>query len=160
MSTGGERDEEGVRHFVEKFALTFSDLGFPRMPARVLGTLMVAEEPGLTAGQIGERLGVSAAAVSGAVRYLIQVGMVTREPVPGSRSDRYRLPDDPWYLASAQKNGVYKRVAEMVHDGVVVVGDESTPSGARLAEMRDFLLFIQDSLGDILDRWERTRAKA
>jgi DNA-binding transcriptional regulator GbsR (MarR family) len=157
VAVDSTRDEEGVRHFVERFALTLSNLGFPRMSARVLGTLMVAVEPGLTAGQIGQRLGVSAAAVSGAVRYLVQVGMVAREPVPGSRSDRYRLPDDPWYLAGAAKSGVYKRVADLVQEGVVVVGDETSPSGARLAEMRDFMLFIQDSLVDILDRWERTR---
>src|SRR5437667_6642501 len=96
----GERDEEAVRRFVEHLAMTLYDLGFPRMPARVLCTLMVAEDGAMTAGQIGEWLGVSAAAVSGAVRYLVQVGMVQREPTPGSRSDRYRAMGNTWYMAS------------------------------------------------------------
>jgi len=43
------------------------------MAARVLFAIMCAEADALTAAQIGERLGISPAAVSGAVRYLIQI---------------------------------------------------------------------------------------
>ena len=64
------RDEEGVRLFVERMAMTWADLGFPRMPARILITLLAADEPALTAAELGERLEVSPAAISGAVRYL------------------------------------------------------------------------------------------
>ncbi|MFC0532248.1 GbsR/MarR family transcriptional regulator [Phytohabitans kaempferiae] len=152
-----ERDEQVVSRFVEHFAMTMNDLGFPRMPARVLGALTVADEPGLTAGEIGERLGVSPAAISGAVRYLVQVGLVAREPVPGSRSDRYRLPNQAWYLASQQKGGTYKRIAEVVQEGVDAVGDDASPSGQRLVEMRDFFLFMQDAVGELLAKWDEAR---
>ncbi|BCB87287.1 GbsR/MarR family transcriptional regulator [Phytohabitans suffuscus] len=152
-----ERDEQVVSRFVEHFAMTMNDLGFPRMPARVLGALTVADDGALTAGQIGERLGVSPAAVSGAVRYLVQIGMVVREPVPGSRSDRYRLPDQAWYLATQQKGGTYKRVADIVQEGVEAVADPSSPSGRRLVEMRDFFLFMQDEVGELLAKWEVVR---
>jgi DNA-binding transcriptional regulator GbsR (MarR family) len=152
-----ERDEDAVRRFVEHFAMTLSDLGFPRMPARVLAVLSVADEPGLTAGQIGERIGVSPAAVSGAVRYLMQLQFIVREPVPGSRSDRYRMPDDPWYTAGLVRGGVYKRMADIIQEGVEAVSDPSSPSGARLAEVRDFYLFIQDGMLELLDRWEKAR---
>ncbi len=50
--------------------------GMPRMPARVMMALIAAPEGGYTASQLGERLGVSAAAVSGAVRYLQQLHFV------------------------------------------------------------------------------------
>jgi DNA-binding transcriptional regulator GbsR (MarR family) len=152
-----ERDEEAVGRFVEHLAMTLNDLGFPRMPARVLGVLTVAEESALTAGQIGQRLGVSPAAVSGAVRYLVQVGMAVREPVAGSRSDRYRLPPQAWYLASAVKGGAYKLVADAVLEGVEAVGDEDSPAGQRLAEMRDFFLFMQEAIVDLLEKWNETR---
>ncbi|SBW18096.1 hypothetical protein FDG2_0517 [Candidatus Protofrankia californiensis] len=154
----GARDEEAVRRFVERFAMTFNDLGFPRMPARVLGTLMVADEPGLTAGEIGERLGVSAAAVSGAVRYLTQIGLVIREPVPGSRRDIYRFPDGTWYTASIQGRP-YQKVADIVREGVRAVGGDASPSGGRLADARDFFLFIQDEMDALLDRWEEVRER-
>jgi DNA-binding transcriptional regulator GbsR (MarR family) len=95
------RDEERVRAFVEQLALTFTDWGFPRMPSRVLVTLMSADEDALTAAELAERLDVSPAAISGAVRYLIHVGLLQRVPTPGSRRDRYRLPLDPWYESAS-----------------------------------------------------------
>src|SRR5262245_11520393 len=145
-----ERDEDAVRRFVEHFAVTLSDLGFPRMPARVLALLTVADEPGLTAGQIGERLGVSPAAVSGAVRYLMHLEFGVREPVPGSRSDHYRLPTDPWFTAGMVRGGIYKRFADIIQEGVDAVGDTSSPAGARLAEIHEFYLFIQEGMLELL----------
>ena len=72
-------------------------------PPGSLFTLMAADERALTAAELAERLGVSPAAISGAVRYLTQIGMLHREPSPGSRRDRYRLPDDPWYEVTLAK---------------------------------------------------------
>src|SRR5262245_47418683 len=94
--TPGPRDEEGVRQFVEHMAMMLTEWGFPRMPARVLGSMMTADEDSLTAADLAERLGVSPAAISGAVRYLTHIGLISRVPVAGSRRDRYRLPDNPW----------------------------------------------------------------
>lgn len=158
MRPDGSRDEEAVRHFVEHLALTLADMGFPRMPARVLGALMVAEEDGLTAKEIGERVGASPAAVSGAVRYLVQISLVVRAPVRGSRSDVYRMPDDTWYVASSVQDGRYRRVADLIQEGVDAVGDETSAAGLRLAEMRDFFLFLQRELGGLLAKWEKERA--
>jgi DNA-binding transcriptional regulator GbsR (MarR family) len=159
MRTEGGRDEEAVRRFVEHFAMTFADLGFPRMPARVLGTLMAADEPGLTAGEIGDRLGVSAAAISGAVRYLAHIGLIVREPVPGSRRDIYRMPNDTWYVASMVKSGAYQKIADVVSEGAKVVGDETTAPGQRIGEMRDFFHFMQDEMAQLLERWEEQRQR-
>ena len=43
----GRRNEEALRQFVERMAMTFAHWGFPRMAARVLITLMAAEEDSL-----------------------------------------------------------------------------------------------------------------
>ncbi len=59
-----------------------------RMPARVFATLLTSETASLTSAELAARLRVSRAAVSGAVRYLTQVSMVTRERDPGTRCDR------------------------------------------------------------------------
>ncbi len=150
------RDEESVRRFVEHLAMTLSDLGFPRMPARVLGALTVDEEGVMTAAQLGEWLGVSPAAASDAVRYLAQVGLVLREPVPGSRSIRYRCVSNSWYMASVAKGGVYKQVADVMSEGLDAVGT-GTEAGARITEMVDFLLFLQDEIAALVAKWQATR---
>lgn len=148
----GERDEEAVRRFVEHFAMTMDDFGFPRMNGRVLGALTVSEDGAMTAREIGEWLGVSPAAISGAVRYLVHIGMVSREPVPGSRSVRYRMVSNTWYMENIAKGGVYKIVADLVAQGAETVG-QGTPAGDRLREMADFFLFLQEELAVLVEKW-------
>lgn len=151
------RDGEEVHLFVERMAMAFADVGFPRMAGRVLFTVMSADEP-LTAAEIGERLGVSAAAVSGAVRYLTQFGMLVREPVKGSRRDRYRLPDNPWYEATITKTSLYKNFIDIANGGVDALMGRTTAAGERVAEMRDFFLFVQEEIDALGERWRARRA--
>ena len=151
------RDEEEVHLFVERMAMAFADVGFPRMAGRVLFTVMSADEP-LTAAEIGERLGVSAAAVSGAVRYLTQFAMLVREPVKGSRRDRYRMPANPWYEATITKTGLYKNFIDIANGGVDALLGRDTPAGERVAEMRDFFLFVQEEIDSLGERWRARRA--
>lgn len=154
---GVGRDEEAVRRFVEHMAMTFDDMGFPRMPARVLVTMMASDEPSLTAAELSERLEVSPAAISGAVRYLSHVGLLVREPAPGSRTHRYRLPDDVWYESSVSRQGLLKSVSDIADDGVRALGGPNTPSGRRVAEMSAFYRFIDAELDGLLARWQATK---
>jgi hypothetical protein len=120
--------------------------------------LMAADEEALTAGELAERLEVSPAAISGAVRYLIQISMVAREPVPGSRRDRYRLADDSWYEVTLAKMTLIKTIADFADQGVVAAGGATTRAGARLANMRDFYVFVQENLPDLLGAWADRKA--
>src|SRR5258708_2537107 len=108
-------------------------------------------------GDLGGRRELGPAAVSGAVRYLIQIGMLAREPVPGSRRDRYRLPDDAWYQASSLKGGLYKMIVDMAGEGVTALGGDQTASGARVAELRDVFVFLQAGAGALLDTGPESR---
>src|ERR1700712_2445479 len=94
-----KRDERALNDVVERAASILAAAGFPKMPARVLMALTVTETGGLTAVELSEQLGVSAAAISGAVRYLQTVGIARRVSQSGSRRDRYELPEDAWYAA-------------------------------------------------------------
>ncbi|MDI5938637.1 MULTISPECIES: GbsR/MarR family transcriptional regulator [unclassified Micromonospora] len=151
------RNEEAVHQFVERMAMAFAEVGFPRMAARVLFTVMSADDP-LTAAEIGERLDVSAAAVSGAVRYLTQFGMLVREPVKGSRRDRYRLPDNPWYEGTITKTGIYKNLIDLADGGVDALNGRGTVAGERVSEMRDFFVFVQEEIDSLGERWRARRA--
>jgi DNA-binding transcriptional ArsR family regulator len=150
------RDEEGVRRFVERMARLLAEWGFPRMPARVLMAVTVADEESLTAADLAERLSVSPAAISGALRYLIQVRMITREPVPGSRRDRYRLPDDIWYEVGLGEVPLFKTLGELAAEGTEALGGADTPAGKRVARMREFYHFMENEMPTLLDRWKAT----
>ena len=81
----GQRDDQAVRQFIERFASLLADSGMPRMPARIFAALLSSDTSRRTAEELAELLQVSPAAVSGGVRYLVQVGLVSREAQPGSR---------------------------------------------------------------------------
>jgi DNA-binding transcriptional ArsR family regulator len=155
--TDGVRDEEALRQYVEKMARFLADWGFPRMAARVLLLMMAADEESLTAAEIAERLSISPAAVSGAVRYLQQLELVVREPVAGSRRDRYHTPHDTWYQGALVKGGLFATLAELSAEGAVAAGGPSTPAGARLEEMSEFYEFLQVEVSGLLEKWRAQR---
>jgi DNA-binding transcriptional regulator GbsR (MarR family) len=146
-----------MRNFVEFMARTLADWGFPRMAGRVVFALMSADEPALTAGELADRLGVSPAAISAAVHYLMHINMISREPVPGSRRDRYRIIDDTWYEMTVAKMTLLKTLMDAAAQGVEAAGGQDTPSGARLAGMRDFYRFVQDEMPEVMDKWAKRK---
>jgi DNA-binding transcriptional regulator GbsR (MarR family) len=157
-STGGGRDEDAVARFVERFALTFSEAGVPRMPARVFSALLVADEGRRTAAELAETLRVSPAAVSNAVRYLTQVGLVAREREPGERRDHYRIHGgDTWYEVTVKRDAMLVRWQDDLKEGIEAVGAD-TPAGERLEETRRFYRFIHEEMPGLLKRWREVRS--
>jgi DNA-binding transcriptional regulator GbsR (MarR family) len=151
------RDDAAARDVAERIAMMMADWGFPRMPARVLMAVMTDDAEVLTAGEIGERLGVSPAAVSGAVRYLIHLRMLEKIPLPKSRRDGYRVPEDAWYEGTALKTDIYRTAAQMSAEAAKALG-EDTPAGRRMTVMREYFEFIQDQFPRILQLWKERRA--
>jgi predicted transcriptional regulator len=140
--------------FQDRIAGILTAAGFPRMPARVMMALMVSEN-GLTAAELAAELAISAAAVSGAVRYLQQIGFVARMPVSGSRRDRYAIVRS-WYAMTMTNLAVYQQVADAATRGAATLPPNSA-ARARVAEMGEFFLFIQESLGRLMAQWEERR---
>jgi DNA-binding transcriptional regulator GbsR (MarR family) len=156
-SPGGGRDEEAVMRFVERCALTLTEAGVPRMPARVFVALLVSDDGRRTAAELAEMLKVSPAAVSNAVRYLQQVRMAVREREPGERRDHYRLYNDTWYEAVTQREEMLRRWQEDMRDGIQAVGAD-TPAGRRLEETRRFYAFLLEEMPQLMERWRKLRS--
>jgi predicted transcriptional regulator len=158
MATAADRsvDPAKVDDFIERSAMVFAEWGFPRMAAKVLMALTVADAPTLTAAELAERVQASPAAISGAVRYLSQLRIIERRTVPGTRKDTYRLRADHWYASSATVTGVYTALAELAEDGRRSLPDGSS-GAARVTEMRDFFRFVAKESEGMIDRWHASR---
>ena len=150
-------DPDRVFDYIERFAAVLVAAGFPAMAARVFAALVIAESGRLSAAELAERLRVSPAAVSGAVRYLIQVGLVHKERVPGSRRDYYRMPGTMWDDLLRMRDQVMSRWAALVREGIDLVGPD-TAAGARLAEQAAFLEFATREMAGLLTRWQQYQA--
>ena len=149
--------EDPLFGYLERFSSVLVAAGIPAMPARVFAALLVADSGRLTAAELAAILRVSPAAVSGGVRYLIQVGLVHKERVPGSRRDYYRMPDDVWSDMFRLRDQVMQRWAALVREGIELVGPD-TQAGARLAEHATFFEFVSRELPEVLKRWDEYQA--
>ncbi|WP_406400642.1 MarR family transcriptional regulator [Streptomyces sp. NBC_00879] len=149
-------DEAALSRFVESFAAQLVEAGMTRMPARVFAALLAHDDGVMTSAELGEQLRVSPAAVSGAIRYLSQVNMVTREREPGSRRDRYRVSSDQWYEALTNRDQILRRWEVTLRDGIAGLG-EDTPAGRRLRETAEFFAFVQKELATMMERWREHR---
>jgi hypothetical protein len=141
----------------EQAAALLTAAGMARMPARVMMALVGSPDEGYTAAELGERLGVSAAAVSGAVRYLVSMRLIQRVSRPGDRRDRYDLVDDAWSGMITANAPMYAALAAAMDD----IADENADaplSVARARDVADFLRYLAERMPRLADEWRAQRA--
>lgn len=136
----------------EQAAAMLTAAGMARMPARVMMALVGSPDEGYTAAELGERLGVSPAAVSGAVRYLVSMRLVQRVSRPGDRRDRYDLTDDAWQGMVTSNAPLYASLAASLEQ----IADENADaplSVARARRVADFLRYLSTRMPQIVEEW-------
>lgn len=154
----GAAVSDGTDRFIERFAELLVTSGIARMPSRVFAALMVSEAGSLTATELADRLQVSPAAVSGAVRYLTGVKMIDRRRPLGARRDEYWLHDDRWYEMVMQRDSLLQAWSAQMKEGVAAVGSD-TPAGRRMAVTAAFFDFLYDEMQAMMGRWAQRRAQ-
>lgn len=158
MSDGqNPRDDEAVARFIERFAVLLANAGMPRMPARVFCALMCDDDGHATAAELAQRLRVSPAAISGAVRYLVPLGLIRRVRLPGERRDRYRVDEDVWYELFVNRERWMDNWLATLADGVTAVGGH-TGAGERLRQTHRYFEFLRDELKGVIERWRAVEA--
>ncbi len=140
----------------ERAASIMTAAGMPRMPARVMMALIAAPADGYTSADLCERLGVSPAAVSGAMRYLEQVNFIHRRTVRGERRERYLLLPQALYHSIVNNTPVYNRSAAALDEMAAGLdGDDVAQSRAR--DIAEFLRFLSRRMPQLVDEWEAGR---
>jgi len=126
------------------------------MASRVMMALVGSPDEGYSASELAERLGVSAAAVSGAVRYLQTIRIVHRISRAGERRDRYDLIDDGWHAVLTANSPLYEMLADMI-DAVADDNPGAPQSVGRAREMAGFFRFLTDRMPRLLEEWDEIR---
>lgn len=152
-----EDERRTLLEVVEHLAMIMTESGLPRMPARVFAYVLADDAEIYTAGELSEGLRVSPAAISGAVRYLVNTGLLAKQRRPGDRRDHYRVFDDDVFGAMMSQRGpVLGRWADAFNEAVETLGSDR-PGGRRLAEGALFFEFMQADQQHVLDRWNAYR---
>lgn len=122
------------------------------MASRVFALLLSRDDGSATSAELATALQASPAAISGAVRYLIQLHLITRAHRPGERRDVYRLLSDDWYEMVGHREHELQQWAKLSREGVDVVGAD-TRAGRRLEETARFFEFLVNEIPSVLARW-------
>lgn len=140
----------------ERAAAMLTAAGMPRMAARTMMALVGAPDEGYSAADLAERLGVSAAAVSGAVRYLQTIRIVHRVSRASDRRDRYELIDDGWHAVLMGNTPLYEMLADMI-DTIADDNADAPLARERAREMSGFFRFLAQRMPRLLDEWDEHR---
>jgi predicted transcriptional regulator len=157
-------DADGADHaellrFVERFALLLAGSGMSRMPARVFAYVLAHDAERYTAAELATALQVSPAAISGAVRTLVQAGLLGKEREPGARVDTYRIYDeDVWGTITAQRSQQIAPFEQLAEEGAELLGPH-TPGGRRMRETQEFYAFMRRTFSEMIEEWRQHRRK-
>lgn len=154
-----EGTDDAVLRAVERFAMMMEVMGLQRMPSRIFAYALIDDSDRYTAAEFARALRVSPAAVSGAVRTLVLMGLLGKEREPGSRSDQYRIYDDDiWRSITMNMLPLLERAAEGVQDAMEALGDRD-PGARRLRESREYFRFMAREFPPVIERWHEHRER-
>jgi hypothetical protein len=141
---------------VEQLGAALADAGLPSLPSRVFSALLMDDDGRMTSAELTEVLGVSPAAISGAVKYLGHLQMLRREREPGSRRDVYVVDDDAWHGAMMRRDQAYAPILRAL-DGALASRAPGDPAYQRIRLSAEFLRFVDAELADLSERWAAHR---
>jgi DNA-binding transcriptional regulator GbsR (MarR family) len=140
-------------HFIETMGLVLESDGLPRIAGRILGLLLVSEEP-RSLDDLAAELGVSKASVSTNTRLLEQRGVLERVSRPADRRDYYQVPRDLFSHTMAQRLARWERFHESIGDALATVPIRSPVVRERLEEYQAAYSYMAQLIRDALARWQ------
>lgn len=160
MARGSKRDDpDKLAQFVEEFALTCEQSGWPRIAGKILGWLLVCEAPQQDAEQLATALQASKASISTMTRFLDDRGFIERTALPGDRRVYYRIRAGVWsHLLRERLKGV--AVMRALADRAAALVEHRPPAQrARAEEMAAFYAWWEREMPALFDRWEQQVAE-
>ena len=154
-----ELDDE-TRTFVEDFASSWESANNTRMDGRVLGLLIIVDEPYLSSARIARLLQASTGAVSMATRALVSVGFIKRHALPGDRAHYFRVEDDVWGAFLSGEREYLRRMKGTVIGGLGLVAEDAAGHRTRLRNAQRYMTWLEGYHRKMLADWEAYRDAA
>ena len=151
-------DEERAEllDYVERFSEILVAGGMQRMSARLFTYVLADDAVSYTAAELAEGMGISLAAVSGAVRDLSMSGLLVKARRPGTRADVYQLnEDDIWGTIFLSRSPFIDRYRALAIEGASTL--PPGPGRERLKQTAEFMDFWLQEILTVRDRWEAYR---
>ena len=138
--------------FAEQLAMLYERVGMPRMAGRILGWLLVGDEPHPTLDQLARDVGGSKASMSTMSRLLEQMGIAARHRRPGERRDRIGIRPDVWSELSGHQVALARSIRELCDRTLEALPRRPGASG-RLLGYRAQYAFLEEELPRVFARF-------
>jgi DNA-binding transcriptional regulator GbsR (MarR family) len=151
---------EKTQAFVEKMGLMFERMGSTRTAGRLMGLLLVADEP-MSLTDMAETLNVSKASMSTNARMAEQIEMARRVSLPGDRRDYYEITPRFFERMVDRRIQMIDAFINLTDEGLAAVGDDNASARVRMEKMKEFYSFFLAELEALLGRWrDRERGES
>ncbi|MEK4910069.1 GbsR/MarR family transcriptional regulator [Niallia sp. FSL M8-0099] len=147
-----EYDEE-KQVFVEKLGIYYEDYGIPRIGGRILGLLLVSNQP-ISAEQMSNLLKVSRGSVSTNVRLLVSMGLLEKVSAVGDRTDYYSVSESIWDNAIKTRIDGFKNLKNIVELGLKAL-EEHSDANKKFSEMLLWVDSMISSHEKVLLEWRK-----
>jgi hypothetical protein len=145
--------------FVESMGRYFEQFGLSRIGGRLLGLLMIAEEP-LSLDDMATTLSVSRASISTNIRLVTTTRMAELVTKPGDRRDYYQFTHDAWGQALHAEMNSLPPLRRMAARALAALDPGDHNARAQLEDLVDFCDFSIEEHHNMIARWrERLRAR-
>lgn len=139
---------------VEDIGLLWEEFGMMRMDGRVLGYLMLSNEPQVSTAELRQALKASAGSISTSTRRLKEFGFIQLVAVPGERSRFFVAGDDVWGTFLATESKAYVRARHLAEQILDRLGEVDVQPRVRFENMRDYHEWLELHHQMLLERWE------
>ena len=130
--------------------------GFPPVVGRLIGYLAVCDPREQSISELAEALLASRSAISNAVSYLENLGLIERSRAAGERMDRVRIS-----MSSSSAKGFdlseYREMAELAREGLQLLADAPPERRAVLLEWAAFADFLTERMPTWEQEWKAHR---
>ena len=139
---------------IERVGVVHDRFGLPPAAGRVLGLLLVCEQPELTFDQIRSELSLSKSSTSAALNLLLQVGTIEYGIRSGERKRYSRKRFEHWERSLLERMSMLFSLRGPLAEALELRRDASEASNRAIARMVDFLGYLEGQIDDVYRRWE------
>jgi len=143
--------------FIDRFTDAWELMRGKRITGRVLGLLIITDEPSLTSADLVRLLDASPGTISTATRSLMGSGYITRLSVSHSRVAHFRAEEDVWGAFLSREKVGLQRMGEVLRTAMSTsVGSEPAPA-RRLRNGSRYMAWVDQFHHNLLDQWRTYR---
>ncbi len=138
--------------FVDKIGLFYEGVGIPRISGRIVGLLLILEEP-ISPEEISKILGVSRSSISTNLAVLRYHKFAEEVRYPGKRKEYYKFSDNALENMMKMKLTHYDPFRNILQEGVEELRSKSI-SEDKINEMIKYLELEENHFVLLLEEWK------